>query len=109
MVHATCARWVPSPLAKKGAEPLSNFSAFFYCGKTAGYIKMPLGMEVGFSPGKFVLDGDPAPSPKRGQTPLPNFEGWGCEFRNYGALPVIADFVALEQRIILVKTRSESV
>jgi len=23
---------------------------------------MPLGMEVGFSPGEFVLDGDPAPS-----------------------------------------------
>jgi len=25
-----------------------------------------LGMEVGLSPGEFVLDGDPAPSPKRG-------------------------------------------
>jgi len=28
---------------------------------------------VGFSPGDFALDGDPAPSPKRGQSPLPNF------------------------------------
>jgi len=27
---------------------------------------MPLGMEVGLSPGDFVLYGDPAPSPKRG-------------------------------------------
>jgi len=27
---------------------------------------MPLGMEVGFSPGDFVLDGDPAPSQKGG-------------------------------------------
>jgi len=27
----------------------------------------------------------------------------------YGALPVIANFVALEQQIFLVKTRSESV
>ena len=27
---------------------------------------MPLGMEVGFGPGDFVLDGDPAPLPKRG-------------------------------------------
>jgi len=27
---------------------------------------MPLGMEVGLSPGDFVLDGDPAPLPKRG-------------------------------------------
>jgi len=34
---------------------------------------MPLGMEVGLSPGDFVLDGDPAPSQKvggaRGQSP----------------------------------------
>jgi len=29
---------------------------------------MPLGMEVGLSPGDFVLDGDPAPSPKKGGT-----------------------------------------
>jgi len=35
---------------------------------------MPLGMELGLSPGNFVLDGDPAiPSPKRGHSPLPNF------------------------------------
>ena len=31
---------------------------------------MPLGMEVGLSPGDFVLDGDPLPSPKRGRSPL---------------------------------------
>ena len=29
---------------------------------------MPLAMEVGLSPGDFVLDGDPAPSPKRRQS-----------------------------------------
>jgi len=40
----------------------------------AAWIKMPLGMELGLSPGNFVLDGDPAiPSPKRGHSPLPNF------------------------------------
>jgi len=33
---------------------------------------MPLGMEVGLSPGDFVLDGDPGPYPKRGVAP-PNF------------------------------------
>ena len=33
---------------------------------------MPLGMEVGLSPGDFVLDGDPARYPKRGGAP-PNF------------------------------------
>jgi len=30
---------------------------------------MPLGMEVGLGPGDFVLDGDPAPLPKKGAEP----------------------------------------
>jgi len=30
---------------------------------------MPLGMEVGLGPGNFVLDGDPAPLPKKGRSP----------------------------------------
>jgi len=34
--------------------------------QTAGWIKTPLGMEVGFGPGDVVLDGDSA-SPKRGK------------------------------------------
>jgi len=59
-----------------------------------------------------LLDGDPAPSPKRNRARSPvlrveveNFE-IGPEVR---ALAVIANFVALEQQIILVKTRSGSV
>ena len=63
-----CARWGPSPLPKKGAEPPPQFLVHFYCGQTAGCIKMPLGMEVGLSPGDFVLNGDPDPSPKRGRS-----------------------------------------
>ena len=40
----------------------------------AAWIRMPLSMELGLSPGDFVLDGDPAlPSPKRGQSHLPQF------------------------------------
>jgi len=36
----------------------------------AAWIKMPLGVEVGLTPGDFVLDVDPAhPSPKREQSP----------------------------------------
>ena len=52
-----------APLSKKGAgqSPPPQFSADFYCGQTAGCIKIPLGMEVGLSVGEFVLDGDPAP------------------------------------------------
>ena len=34
---------------------------------------MALGMEVGLSPGDFVLDGDPAPLPKKGAKPPPQF------------------------------------
>jgi len=33
---------------------------------------MPLGMEVGLSPGDFVLDGDTVPPPQKGAEP-PNF------------------------------------
>ena len=39
----------------------------------AGWVKMPLGMEAGLGPDHFVLDGDPAPLPKKGAEPLPNF------------------------------------
>jgi len=39
---------------------------------------MALGMEVGLSPGDFVLDGDPARSPKRGRSPLTNFRPTCC-------------------------------
>ena len=35
----------------------------------AAWIKMPLSMELGLSPGDFVLDGDPVPSPKGGGAP----------------------------------------
>ena len=39
---------------------------------------MALGMEVGLSPGDFVLDGDPAPSPKRGRNSSPIFASCLC-------------------------------
>ena len=39
----------------------------------AGWIKTALGMEVGLSPGNFVLDWDPAPIPKKGAEPFPFF------------------------------------
>jgi len=34
---------------------------------------MVLGMEVGLGPGHIVLDGDPAPLPKKGTEPRPQF------------------------------------
>jgi len=52
--------------------PLPQFSALICCGQMAGWIKMPLGMDVGLSPGDFALDGDPAPHPQKGTEP-PSF------------------------------------
>jgi len=68
-----CVRWGPSPPPQKRAEPIPQFSAHFYCGQTAECIKMPLGMDVGLSPGNFVLDGDAVPLPNNGAEPPPKF------------------------------------
>ena len=90
----------PVALSPKGGGP-AKFSAHVYCDQTAGWMKLILGMVVGRSAGEFVLDGDPAPSPKRGRVPSPIL---GVEVENFeigpevGALPVIANFVALNSR-----------
>jgi len=62
-----CVRWRPSPSPKSGRS--SQFSAHVYCGRTVGWIKTALSMEVGLSPGDIVLDGDPDPLPKNGAEP----------------------------------------
>jgi len=49
-------------LAPKGSQP--QIMAKARCGQTAGWTKVPLiGIEIGLSPGDFVLDGDPATPP----------------------------------------------
>ena len=54
----------PSPQnCKSGSH---QFSVLVYCGQTAAWIKMPLGMEVGLGPGDFLLDGDHAPLSQKG-------------------------------------------
>jgi len=40
-----------------------------YCGQMAGWIKMPLGTEVGLGPGDIVLDGNSDPPPPKGHSP----------------------------------------
>jgi len=67
-----CVRWGPSSPSPKGAQ-LTQFSAIVHCGQTAGWTKMPLGVEVGLSPFDFVFDGYPANSGKRAHTPHPIF------------------------------------
>jgi len=72
-----CVIWRPSPPPKRGRSSPTNPSPIFshvYCGQTAGWIKMPLATKVGLSPGDSVLDGDPAPCPQRGWSPLLNFQ-----------------------------------
>ena len=58
----------PAPSPKRGRSP--QFSAHVYTGQTAGFIKMPLGTEVGLSPGDNVLDGDATPSQNGGGPPI---------------------------------------
>jgi len=60
---------LPSP---KGAHP--QFSAYVCCGQMDGWIKMPLGKEVGLGlrPSDTVLDVDPALPPQKGDR-APNF------------------------------------
>ena len=57
---------LPSP---KGAQRPPQFSARVCCGQMAGWIKTPLGVEVGLGPRHIVLHGDPAPPPKKGAQP----------------------------------------
>ena len=59
------------PSQKGGGAP--KFSAHVYCGQTAGWIIIALGMEVGLSPGDVVLDRDLATLPKGGGAHSPIF------------------------------------
>jgi len=54
---------------KKGAEPSPKFSVNVHCGKTAGWVKMPVGTEVKLGPGDVVFDGVAAPPLRGAQSP----------------------------------------
>jgi len=66
-----CVRWGPSCPPPKGHSP--HFSAHTCYGEMAGWIKMPLRRDVGLNPSNIVLDGDPAPLPKKGGKATLNF------------------------------------
>ena len=59
----------PATPRKKVTPTPTKLLAHVYCGQTSGWIKMALDMEVGLGPVHIVLDGDTAPSPKKGQSP----------------------------------------
>jgi len=67
LFSAYVCRGTQLPLSQRGTA--LQFSAHICCGQMAAWIKMALGVEAGVGPGHFVLDGDPAPSPKRGRSP----------------------------------------
>jgi len=60
----------PAPLLPKGhsLHRITEFSAHIYCGQMAGWIKMPLGREVGLDQSNIVLEGTQLP-PKRCTAP----------------------------------------
>jgi len=58
-------RWgASSPSPKSAQHPIFEQCSLW---PTAGWTKMPLGMEVGLGAGEFVFDGDPA-TPEKGHT-----------------------------------------
>ena len=66
---ATACKTVRPMLSDMSVCPACLSVTLVYCGQTVGWIKMPLGMEIGLSPEDFVLDGDPAPPPQKGRRP----------------------------------------
>jgi len=55
---------------EKGHTHPTQFLAHVYCGKMAGWMKTPLGMEVDLDSGHIVLDDVPAPAKGAQQPPL---------------------------------------
>ena len=71
-----------------------------YCGQTLGWIRKPLGMDVGLGPGHTELDGDPAP-PKGAQPPIfgpcllwPN--GWMNQDKFGTAVGLVPGYIVLD-------------
>ena len=56
------------PSQKGHSSP--HLSSHVYCDQTAGWIKIPLSIEVGLDPGDIVLDGNSAP-PRKGAQQRP--------------------------------------
>ena len=79
-------RTVTSNCSPYATGPLSCLSVtLMYYGQTAGWIKMPLDIEVGLGPGHIVLDGNPAlPNEKGHSSPPLTFSVYGRSRINRG-------------------------
>ena len=69
--------WGPSSPSQKGrgAPCHPKLSAHVYCGQTAAWMKIALGMKVGLGSRHIVLDGNPATLPKKRSETLPPIFG----------------------------------
>ena len=67
------ASWGPAAPQKGGGTQQPSTFWPRYCIQTAGWMKMPLGVEVGLGPDHIVLGGDPAPPFPRQKQDTPNF------------------------------------
>jgi len=70
--RATVCKTVYPMLSDRCLSPVCLSVTLVYCGQTAGWIKMPLGVEVGLGLGHTVLDRDSAP-PQKGEQQPPLF------------------------------------
>jgi len=61
-----CVREDQLPRGNMHSSP--HFSVHVYCDQTSGWIKMPVGTEIGLGPGDIVLDGDAARPHGKGQS-----------------------------------------
>jgi len=75
---------LPSP--KRGRSP--KFFTHICCGQMAGWIKMPLGRDIGLRTSDIVLDGDPAPPPqRRGRAPQFSAHIWCGQMAGWIKMP----------------------
>jgi len=60
----------PSSPTERGTAAAAHFSAHVYCGHTAGWIRIPLGMKIGLGSGDDVRWGHSSPTERGQQPPL---------------------------------------
>ena len=73
---------------KKGTPTPTTFLAHVYCGKTAGWIKVPLGTEVNLGSSDVVLDGVAAPRKKEHSLPQFSDHVYCCQTARWMRTPL---------------------